>query len=302
MKRIIVIDGCSANIIFPSSVKELPVPSRTIAGGRLMKAAMLLGSTGHNVEMMGEAGRDPLGDILVGFLRQSGVNTDCVDRYSDGASTPSILVFPSEIPEAQPRSVVYRVEMAERWDSRWPRIDAGDIVLFGGYFALQPRVRPLLLDFLENARQRKALIVNMPGFNPALAPAVTRVMPSLLENLECSDVVMTASPDLLHIFGTDDASKCFHDKIGFYSPMMLNLEPVSGTITLMRRGDVITRQGRPDVTPHYPILSGMTLAAFIDALIQTDINAETLPSLPLSVLENIALLTANCSLSSNIIL
>lgn len=302
MKRIIVIDGCSANIIYPAVIGEIPVQSRTIVGGRLMRAAMLLGSTGHCVEMMGEAGRDPLGDLLVGFLQQSGVSTSCIDRYSDGASTPTTLVFPSEIPEAQPRSVVYRVEMAERWDARWPRIDAGDIVLFGGYFALQPRVRPLLLDFIEYARQRKALIVNMPGFNPAMAPAVTRVMPALLENLEISDAVVTATPDILHIFGSDDAPKCFADKIGFYTSLMLNLEPVSGEISLMRGSDVITLQGRPDVTPHYPILSGMTLAAFIDALIQADVNAETIRLLPRSVLENVAMLTANCSLSSNIIL
>lgn len=264
-----------------------------------MKAAMLLGGHDYEVSMMGEAGRDPLGDLLVKTLEEAGVDTSCIDRYSDGASTPSILMFPSEQPGEPAHSIVYRVDMAERWDSRWPRVDAGDIVVFGGYFALQSRVRPLLVDFIENARQRKALIVNMPGFNPVLAPAVTRVMPALLENLEKSDVVMTATPDLKHIFHTADAERCYRDKIKFYAPMMFNFDPISGCVTLMRGSETVTAQGEPEMHSDYPVLSGRTLAAVVKSVADTELNSASIAALPPALLQHIADTATNIYFSSN---
>lgn len=292
MKRIIVIDGCFANIIFPSVPSDLPVTARAVTGGRLVKAAALLARNGKYVTVMGEAGRDPLGDIIIQHLDSSGADTSCIDRYSDGHSTPSVLVFPSD---EGARSIVYFHEYTERWDSRWPRIDATDIVVFGGFFSLQNRVRQRLVEFLTNARQRGALTLCMPGFNPALAPAVTRVMPSLLENLEMADAVITFTPDISHIFGTSDAAKCFRNKISFYSPLMANIDPASATLSLYQGSDTVTRSVSSGCCTPSPLLSALPVASFAAALSELSIKPQSLGSLNLPTLESIAELTAGVS-------
>lgn len=292
MKRIIVIDGCFANIIFPSNPAGLPVEAKAVTGGRLVKAASLLARAGRNVTVMGEAGRDPLGDLIMRHLDASGADTSCIDRYSDGNSTPSVLIFPSS---EGSRSIVYFKEFSERWDSKWPRTDASDIIVFGGFFPLQQRVRQRLVEFLTNARQRGALTLYMPGFNPALAPAVTRVMPALLENLEMADAVITFTPDIVHLFGESDAARCFRDKISFYSPLMVNIDPTNSTLTLFQGPDAVTRQISAECCSPSPLLSAIPVARFATALSCLSIAPSTLGSLNIPTLESIADLTADVS-------
>lgn len=292
MKRIIVIDGCFANIIFPSNPTGLPVAAQAVTGGRLVKSAALLATAGREVTVMGEAGRDPLGDIIIGNLEAAGADTSCIDRYSDGNSTPSVLVFPSA---EGSRSIVYFQEFIERWDSKWPRTDASDIVIFGGFFSLQNRVRQRLTDFLTNARQRGALTVYMPGFNPGLAPAVTRVMPAILENLEMADAVITFTPDIAHIFGTSDAAGCFRDKISFYTPLMANVDPSGGVLTLFQGAETVSRPVAPDCCSPSPLLSALPVARFAAALSVLSITPQSLGSLNIPTLESIADITADVS-------
>lgn len=288
MSRIIIIDGCSANIIFQAGAAGLPQQTTAVAGGRLAGAAILLGEAGREVFMMGEAGRDPLGNLLVERLEQGGVDTSCIDRYSDGASTPSVLIFPSGNPEKPTQSIVYRSELAERWDSRWPRVDRGDIVVFGGYFSLQQRVRSGLVDFIDNARQRGALIVNLPGFNPAMAPAVTRIMPALLENLEMADAVMTATDDLNHLFPGMTPEECYRSKISFYTPLMVNIDPLSHSAQVFTNGFRTSRTLAETAGVNGISAWSMPVALFIDALNRNGITPASIGSLPTVVTENIA--------------
>lgn len=292
MKRIIVIDGCFANIIFPTVAAGLPLTAEAVTGGRLVKAAALLAGSGKEVTVMGEAGRDPLGDLLLKYLDASGADTSCIDRYSDGNSTPSVLIFPSA---EGARSIVYFHEFSERWDSKWPRVDATDIIVFGGFFSLQSRVRQRLIEFLTSARQRGAMTVCMPGFNPALAPAVTRVMPALLENLEMADAVITFTPDIAHIFGTSDAARCFRDKISFYSPLMVNVDPAAASLSVYQGSQIVTRPIAPDCCSPSPLLSALPVARLAAALSDLSVTPQSLGSLSLPVLESIADLTADVS-------
>ncbi len=292
MKRIIIIDGCAANILFPKSGSGLPLPTTAVEGGRLVKAAATLGETGRTAIMMGEAGRDRLGDLIVRRLEDAGVDVSCIDRYSDGASTPSVLIFPAEAGAEASASIVYRTEMDERWDSKWPRVDAGDIVLFGGFFALQARVRPRLVDFLTYARERGVLTVNLPGFNPALAPAVTRIMPALLEDFEMADAVFTATSDIAHLFPGMTPEECYAEKISFYSRLMVNVDTEQRQLTVMYKDQRVSRRlpEYPGMTP--PLHPALPLALFADALAQTGVTPASMESLTAPVIETIADITS----------
>lgn len=301
MKRIIIIDCCAANIIFPDTAQSLPAGTQAIVSGRLIPSAIMLGNAGRQVTVMGEAGRDPLGNLIVNRLEQSGVDIACIDRYSDGSATPCTLVFGHSDGD-KPDSIPYFLPLDEQWDSGWPQIDSSDIVMFGGYFALQQRVRHRLLEFLTTARQRGALIVYLPGFNPRLAPNITRVMPALLENLELAHAVIAATPDLQHIFGNTDPRRCFDDRISFYAPLMANVDPDAQLLTLMHGPQTIERDLPACPTADGILPSALQPALFVDALQQLDTGAKTIDALTLPTLEAIANITSSPSISSYIAL
>lgn len=299
MKRIIIIDGCSANIIFPAADSSMPIATTTLPGGRLQRSAIALCEARRTVSMMGEAGRDPLGDLIVNHLDNIGIDTSCIDRYSDGAVTPSILIFPSD---PVTRSTVYPVNMAEHWDSTWPRIEASDIVVFGGFFSLQPRVRNRLTEFLAYARERHLLTVYLPGFNPALAPAVTRYMPSILENLELADVVVTSTPDLAHLFGISNPADAFSRKVNFYTPLMINFDPLTDNLSILHASESLDINA-PSLagSPDSPVLSALPLAAAVSALSDFDIAPDAVASLRPETIRALADHIAAASISPDIV-
>jgi len=290
MKRIIIIDACSANITFTGTADTFPAPARATMYGRLLQSAILLGEAARNVCIMGEAGRDALGYRLVARLEKAGVDVAGIDRYSDGASTPSTLIFPAENPDGSFSAIPYRSGLTENWDCIWPRVDATDVVVFGGYFSLQKRVRPRLCEFLAQAHERGALLVYLPGYNVQLEPVVTRVMPYILENLEMSDAVITSTSDLCNLFGTDNPRGCYDSKISFYAPLMINTDSARATLTLMQGGRTIERV--MGVADGSLVPSALQPALFVDALQRNGVKPTDCASLPVATLEAIADATA----------
>lgn len=217
MKKIILIGEFSLNIV----TDALGQPLGTMPGGRIAHAAAMLARKGIPAVIVGDCSADKGGDIATSFLAEAGVDTSCLDRYTDGL-TPVMIRFCGE---GEACDVIrYEKYPQDRFDVAWPRIDAGDIVVFGGYEALDPTVRPRMLQLLQTASDMKATLVYLPGFLPSRAPRITRVMPSILENLEMSRMVITRTADLRHIFNTADPARAFRDNVAFYCPAMLNID------------------------------------------------------------------------------
>lgn len=222
-RKIIVIGELGIEIPFDVDGK----PGHTRPGGRLLNIALNLAKAGITVEIVGDMGVDPMGDIVMRYLTENNVGTHSVDRYTDGL-TPVTFDFGE-------RLVRYDSTPADALDVVWPRINPGDIVVFGGYYALDPRIRPRLVQLLGNAQDMKALLVYLPGFNPQLAPRITRVMPSLLENMEMASAVLTTTPDLCQIYANEgnDPVRCYRDHIFYYAPQMVNVDPTTGSVDVM---------------------------------------------------------------------
>lgn len=239
MPRIIVIGECTLDVLFPRTDAEgrdlqWPLCLTGRPASRLFNAAAMLSRHGRDVTFVGEAARDRLGDLLVGYLKASGVDTRCIDRYSDGGVTATNLLFPdgSEGNAGADIIINRHYPSGENFNVTWPRIDASDIVVFGGYFSIAERSRQQITEILQYASERHAIIVYAPGFAPALVPRITRVMPAILENLELADAVMTSTGDLRMIFDATDVAECYRRNISFYCRNMVNVDPASGTVTL----------------------------------------------------------------------
>ncbi len=217
MKKIICIGECSLNIVLGAD----GTPLGSMPGGRVANAAAILARQGLNVIVASEASADPVGDIVAGFLKDSGADTSCVDRFTEGR-TP-INVFTTDA-DGTRRITRYENYPEDCFDIVWPRVDEGDIILFGGFYAIDPRMHPRMLRLLQHAAERKAILVYLPGFLPSQEPRITRVMPAILENLELANLVIARNNDLEVIFGVKTGEQCFNNHINFYCRSMINVD------------------------------------------------------------------------------
>lgn len=217
MKKIIIIGECGLDIIYDG-----PQPVGSMPAGRLLNAAAMLAREGLPVFMVGDTGADSPGDIVVDTLVKAGVDTTSVDRYVDGL-TPVTFFFGDKV-------TPYRLPSREGgFDVVWPRIDSGDIVVFGGYYAIDPLIHQRLMSLVAYAVERKAFVVYLLGFMSQLAPRLTRVMPAILENLEVASLVLTRSSDLSALYNDTEPERCFAEHIAYYSQSLINLDVVNAS-------------------------------------------------------------------------
>lgn len=228
MKKIICIGECSLNVILNHDGS----PEGTMPGGRIANAAAMLACEKFNVLMASEASADPVGDIVVDYLLTAGVDVKSVDRFTEGRTAMNVFVWPeADSSDAMPLITRYESYPEEAFDIIWPRIDPDDIVLYGGFYALDHRMRDRMSKLLEHAVERDAVMVYLPGFLPQQEPRITRVMPQILENLEMAHVVVTRNKDLNLIFGAKHPDACYSDHIDFYCRSLINIDNECDAIT-----------------------------------------------------------------------
>lgn len=219
MKKVIIIGECGLDVIYSGSQ-----PCGSMPAGRLVNAAIMLARAGVPVIMAGDTGADSLGGFVVDTLVSVGVDVASVDRYNDG-KTPVYFYTGGTV-------AAYRLPSEEGgFDIVWPRVAPGDIVVFGGFYAIDPAIHHKIMAFVANAREMKASVIYLPGYLPQLAPRLTRVMPAIIENLEMASLVVTRPHDLETIYGDRDASAGFVDHIGYYAPMMIDVDARNGLLS-----------------------------------------------------------------------
>lgn len=216
MKKIICIGECALDIIFDGSM-----PVGSMPGGRIVNAAAILARQNLPVKLVSELAAGKVGDIIAGFLEDAGVDCSSVDRFTEGLSPVVIYTLDGNGAVDVTR---YEQYPDDCFDVVWPRIDEGDIVVYGGFYALDQRMRPRMTQLLEHASERKAILVYLPGFLALQEPRITRVMPAILENIELASIVVTRASDLKTIFGVCDGERCYHSHIDFYCRSLINVD------------------------------------------------------------------------------
>lgn len=218
MRKIIAIGESVLDTVFKGNT-----PVKAMVGGRIANAAATLGMLQLPVTMCSECGTDSVGDIIVDFLQRHQVSTQSVDRFTDGA-TALAAIFKGENGHDD-KIVNYGRYPVDRFDVVWPRIDENDIVLFGSLYAIDSPQREHLFELVQYARERKALIVYLPGFQHGINFRITRVMTAILENLEISDIVIAHERDINNIFPGESAAEAYRNHIEFYCPTYLHINP-----------------------------------------------------------------------------
>lgn len=208
MRKVIGIGETVLDIIFKNGK-----PIEAVPGGSSFNALISLGRAGVNASFISEAGNDRIGEYVIQFLRDNGVNADDVSIFPDSKS-PISLAFLDE--QNNPDYIFYKDHPHDQLEFSMPDVQRDDIVLFGSFFALNPVVRPQVAGFLEYAKERGAILYYDVNYRSSHRDDIMKITPNLIENLEMADFVRGSDVDFDVLYKKADPDKVYNAEISFY--------------------------------------------------------------------------------------
>ena len=278
MRKVFGIGETILDIIFRNDQ-----PQKAVPGGSVFNGLISLGRLNVPVSFISELGNDRVGDMIRDFMEDNHITTEFVDRFPDGKS-PISLAFLDDDKNAN--YIFYKDYPAQRLEVPLPKIEKDDIFVFGSYYSLNPVLRTRMVEFLQYAQERKAIIYYDPNFRKAHAHEAIRLMPTVLENLEFADIVRGSDEDFQNLYGKSDAQKVYKEHIQFYCDRFLTTHGANG-VNLHTRN--FTRHfDSPQIQPLSPIGAGDNFnAGIIYGLLKYDVRHADLPSLDQDTWEKI---------------
>lgn len=270
MRKVFGIGETILDIIFRNDQ-----PQKAVPGGSVFNGLISLGRLNVPVSFISELGNDRVGDMIRDFMEDNHITTEFVDRFPDGKS-PISLAFLDDDKNAD--YIFYKDYPAQRLEVPLPKIEKDDIFVFGSYYSLNPVLRARMVEFLQYAQERKAIIYYDPNFRKAHAHEAIRLMPTVLENLEYADIVRGSDEDFLNLYGKTDTEDIYKEHIQFYCDRFLTTHGANG-VNLHTRS--FTRHfDSPQIQPLSTIGAGDNFnAGIIYGLLKYDVRHADLPSL-----------------------
>ena len=229
MRKVIGIGETVLDIIFKNDQ-----PVGAVPGGSVFNGVISLGRSGVPVSFISETGNDRVGERIISFSRENGVNADNIAVYPDSKS-PVSLAFLNEKNDAD--YIFYKDHPHDQMEFVYPDIQPDDIVMFGSYYAVNPVIRPQMAAFLDHARNNGAIIYYDVNFRASHKYEVMKLTPNILENLEYADIVRGSTEDFDILYKKTDADVIYRSQIAFYTKNFI-LTQGSNPVELRAVGDI----------------------------------------------------------------
>lgn len=278
MSRIFAIGETVYDIIFKNAQ---PIAAK--AGGSMLNTSVSLGKLGLDVNFVSDLGDDMIGETIIGFLTENGVCTNSVVRY-ENRKTAIAIAFLDERNDAT--YTFYKDFPEDRLSKLNFNFEEGDIVLFGSFFAITESLRPVLLQFLNQARAKACIIIYDPNFRKPHLHELEKLKPYILENIALSDLVRGSDEDFNLIFGADNASEAFK---------ILKDNGCNTMIYTANSKDVFMMTQEHTVTKSVPIIEPVSTigagdnfnAGLIWAFAKHGVTKNDIENLPANIIEDI---------------
>lgn len=212
MRKIYAIGETVLDIVFKNFQ---PVTAKP--GGSMLNTVVSLGRLNLPVHFITEFGTDTVGDEVDQFLKNNGVNTSGVYRYTHGKSALA-LAFLDDHNNAH--YDFYKIYPSNRLNISFPEIGKDDVVLFGSFFALTREIRKPLMSFIESANKNGALIIYDPNFRKSHLHELNELKPLILENMAMASIVRCSDEDMDLIFNSMDVDEAY-DTIKSFCPCLV---------------------------------------------------------------------------------
>ena len=203
-------------------------PVAAVPGGSVFNGLISLGRTGLDCTFITEIGSDQVGQNILAFMQENGINTDYVSCYQ-GKKTAISLAFLDDKGDAH--YSFYKDYPNNRLDFEMPLIQKNDIVAFGAYFALNPVLKDKVRPFLNYAKQQGAILYYDLNFRDNHSHEVESLRDTFKENFAIADIVRGSHEDFINVYGHDDC-KSIYDEISKYCPRFICTRGSDGVLVI----------------------------------------------------------------------
>lgn len=187
-------------------------PLAAKAGGSMLNSTVSMGRMNLPAFFISEYAFDNIGDEINSFLNSCNVNTQYIYRYNEG-KTSIAIAFLNENNDAQYN--FYKQLPEKRLSINFPKPGAGDIVLFGSFYALNKEVRAQVKSFAGSAKEAGAIIIYDPNFRKAHLHELAELLPLIKENMQLATLVRGSNEDFNMIFGAGNVDEAYNIISGY---------------------------------------------------------------------------------------
>jgi fructokinase len=249
-------------------------PVAAVPGGSVFNGLISLGRTGLDCTFVTEIGADLVGQNILGFMQENGINTDYVSCYQ-GKKTAISLAFLDENNDAH--YSFYKDYPNNRLDFEMPFIQENDIVAFGAYFSLNPVLQDKVKPFLRYAKDQGAILYYDLNFRDNHAHEVESLRDTFKENFAIADIVRGSHEDFINLYGHDD-SRRIYEETSKYCPRFICTRGKDGVLVI-DHGREYTFSSRP-IIPVSTIGAGDNFnAGILYGFVKDDIRRDNLDNL-----------------------
>jgi len=203
-------------------------PVAAVPGGSVFNGLISLGRTGLDCTFITEIGSDQVGQYILNFMQENGINTDYVSCYK-GKKTAISLAFLDQNNDAH--YSFYKDYPNNRLDFELPLIQENDIVAFGAYFALNPVLQEKVKPFLYHAKKQGAILYYDLNFRDNHAHEVDNLRDTFKENFAIADIVRGSHEDFINVYGHDDCHRIY-DEISEHCPRFICTRGKDGVLVI----------------------------------------------------------------------
>ena len=203
-------------------------PVAAVPGGSVFNGLISLGRTGLDCTFVTEIGADLVGQNILKFMQENGINTDYVSCYQ-GKKTAISLAFLDETGDAH--YSFYKDYPNNRLDFEMPTIQKNDIVAFGAYFSLNPVLKEKVRPFLNYAKNQGAVLYYDLNFRDNHRHEVETLRDTFKENFAIADIVRGSHEDFINLYGHDDCHKIY-EEISGYCPRFICTRGKDGVVVI----------------------------------------------------------------------
>lgn len=243
-------------------------------GGSTYNCMVSLGRCGLRGKFISETGKDIVGDMIIRFLEENGIDANYVNQFEGGKSALA-LAFLDENNDAVYQ--FYKDYPSQRLQVAPPVIRGEDILVYGSFFALNQAVRPMVKPIVEQAKKEGALVYYDPNYRATHVPNRIDLLKVLIENYTLSTLVRASDEDLKNIYPSLGLSEIYQE-IAAYCPHLI-VTSGSGPVSVFSE-DKRIEIPVPQIEPVSTVGAGDSFnAGFIYALIENNLQAADIGNL-----------------------
>lgn len=214
MRKIIGIGETVLDVIFKNDQ-----PSAAVPGGSTFNAIISLGRTigvqspDTPILMVTETGDDHIGDIIVNFMRTNHVSDTAVTR-NPGTQSHISMAFLNDQNDAQyefykdHKNASLKAEQISNI-----QFQANDLVLFGSFFAINPKLRSYTQSLLTSAHDAGSILYYDINFRASHIADIPDTLSNIEENCRLSTVVRGSAEDFGYLYGTTQPQEIYEQYI-----------------------------------------------------------------------------------------